>query len=76
MKIFARVQNGVVAEILPEVVDVEGQGVPIVQRFSRVFLGGLIDVTDIQPTVAASDLYDGNVFSKPASTQPADSIAL
>ncbi len=76
MRIYARVQNGVVAEILPEVVDVEGQGVPIGQRFSSVFIDGLIDVTDIKPPVAASDLYDGNIFSKPASIHPVESGTL
>ncbi|WP_454696911.1 hypothetical protein [Achromobacter aegrifaciens] len=47
----------VVAGILPEVVNVEGEDILIGQCFFGVFLEQLIDASEIEPPVATTYLY-------------------
>ncbi len=67
MKTYASVQNGIVVEIIPGEVQVDGVWVGLADRYHPDFVAQLIDVTDHEPPVAVSDLYDGSVFTKPVS---------
>lgn len=66
MKVYASVQGGIVAELIPGEVLVDGVWIGLADRYHPDFVAQLIDVTDHVPPVEVSDLYDGSVFSKPS----------
>ncbi|MCA8120422.1 DUF4376 domain-containing protein [Burkholderia cepacia] len=45
--IYARVDSGVIAEIIPPVFDENGTEIPIEQRFAETFVSNLVDVTSV-----------------------------
>jgi hypothetical protein len=65
MKIYARVSDGIVVEVIQPMFDTEGQYIPIELRFHPDFVALLIDVTDLNPTPGPWWTYDGSVFTAP-----------
>lgn len=65
MTIYARVEKGVVLEIIEPVYDGDGIEIPIVDRFTSEFVSELIDVTSVIPQPSYMWRYDGSTFRKP-----------
>jgi hypothetical protein len=66
MKTYARIENGVVAEIiLPH-----PEGWPIEDRFTAEFVATLVDVTGLKPMPSEAWVYDGEKFSLPPAPEP------
>lgn len=65
MKIYARIDDGMVAEIIKPMVDGDGNEIPIEARFHPDFVATLIDITGVSPQPKERDLYDGATFSAP-----------
>lgn len=70
MKIYARVESGIVLEIIEPLADEDGIEVPIELRFTEEFVATLIDITGIDPQPDQRWTYDGAVFSAPVAYQP------
>lgn len=72
MKTYARVDNGVVVEIIPPSSNNEGGGadIPIEDRFTPEFVESLVDITTIVPPPGEHWTYDGEVFAAPVPYQP------
>lgn len=68
MKTYARIDAGVVMEIILPWVDEEGSEVPIDLRFTPDIVATLIDITGIDPPPAPWWTYDGKAFAPPASS--------
>ncbi|CAG4889268.1 hypothetical protein [Paraburkholderia gardini] len=49
MTLYARIQDGIVAEIIEPMMNSEGNEIPIADRFVPFFVASLIDVTNIVP---------------------------
>ena len=62
MNIYARVEDGVVMEIIPPRED----GLEIEKRFHPDFVATLVDITDVSPAPDQRWTYDGETFSPPA----------
>ncbi|WP_338523377.1 hypothetical protein NUH87_26865 [Pseudomonas batumici] len=70
MKTYARVDQGVVVEIvLPYATD-EGVEVPIEERFTADFVAQMVDITGITPQPDQRWTYAKGVFAAPAVYQP------
>lgn len=76
MKIYARIQNGVVAEIVrPATYDADGEfegiayrsgdEIPIERRFHPDIVEDLVDITGVDPTPAEHWEHDGGTFRPP-----------
>lgn len=65
MKTYARIQDGKVVEIIAPMA-IDGNEVPIEERFHPDFVATLVDVTGIDPTPNEGDNYVGGKFSTPA----------
>ena len=76
MKIYARIQDGVVAEIiLPATYDSdgefdgvsyhEGDEISIERRFHPAIVATLVDITTIDPMPEQRWTYDGTTFTAP-----------
>lgn len=74
MKIYARIDNGVVVEIIAsalwpeELPNIGGKEIPIEHRFTREFVATLVDITDAspQPDSGWTAVDGGKTFSPPA----------
>lgn len=69
MSWFARVQGGLVLELIQPFVDVNGVEVSVNDRFTPEFVSGLIDITGLDPKPESCWLYDGESFFSPAPYQ-------
>lgn len=49
MKIYARIQDGLVAEIIQPAADAEGNEIPIGERFHPFLVATMVDVTGVDP---------------------------
>lgn len=65
MKTYARIQDGIVAEIIPALLNDEGDEIPIDERFVPEFVAALVDVTNVDPRPEGWWTYDGSTFSPP-----------
>ena len=67
MKTYARIDNGMVVEIILPWTDGEGTQVdiPIEERFPAEFIATLIDITDLDPKPLERWSYADGVFSPP-----------
>ena len=64
MSLFASVSNGVVTEVIPAIIKMDGADVPVAQRYHPDFVSGLVACPDdTKPGYS----YDGKKFSAPAS---------
>ncbi|CAN7471726.1 hypothetical protein [Paraburkholderia hospita] len=66
MKTYARIDNGIVAEIIKPMADSEGNEIPIAERFTEEFVSTLVDVTDVAPQPSDWWTYDESTFNPPA----------
>lgn len=60
MKIFARIENGCVMELVTPL-----DGFTIKDSYHPIVASQFIDVTDVKPTPEHGWIYDGNKFAKP-----------
>lgn len=49
MKIYARIVDGAVFEIINPMSDENGEEIPIEQRFTPEFVASLVDITGVSP---------------------------
>ena len=70
MKTYARIDQGVVAEIICPWADENGNEAPIEQRFTPEFVSTLIEITDTTPVPQERWTYDGATFAAPVPYQP------
>ncbi|SAL25753.1 Caudovirales tail fiber assembly protein [Caballeronia turbans] len=70
MKTYARIEAGVVMEIIAPMADDEGHDIPIEERFTPEFVATLVDVTDATPMPEQRWTYDGATFAAPVPYQP------
>jgi hypothetical protein len=49
MTLYARIQNGVVAEIIQPAMDENSNEIPIADRFHPLLVAEMVDVTSISP---------------------------
>lgn len=68
MKTYARINAGVVVEIIEPMTDVRGQEIPISERFHPDFVATLVDVSG--KDVALEYRYDDGIFSAPSTMRP------
>lgn len=66
MKTYARVERGMVLEIIAPMTYMSGQEIPIEERFVPEVVETLVDVTNVTPEPACWWTYDGSKFSPPA----------
>lgn len=66
IKIYARIENGVVLEIIKPLLDDDGNEFPVAARFVPELAAQMIDVTDVSPMPEQRWTYDGTTFTPPA----------
>jgi len=66
MHVYARIDNGVVVEIIQPMTYDDGSEIPITERFPADFIATLVDITDVDPQPQDWWLYDGANFRPPA----------
>ncbi|MDU8357969.1 tail fiber assembly protein [Pseudomonas syringae group sp. J309-1] len=69
MNIYARVESGVVREIINPVMDESGAETPIVERFPSELVAQMIEIQDMSPKPDQGWLYQEGQFSAPPSNQ-------
>lgn len=70
MKIYARVDNAMVVEIIPPYVNESSEEVPIEQRYTAEFVLTLVDITEVSPMPLEGWTYDGLAFAAPIAHVP------
>lgn len=68
MKIYARLDDGVVVEIINPMTDAEGSEIAIERRFHPDFVAMLVDVTELAPPPTEFYTYDGAAFHAPTTS--------
>ena len=66
MRHYAHLVDGVVAELLPETVDVAGRALPLDERFHPDFVSGLIEAP---PEVQPGWRREGGAWLQPAAPE-------
>lgn len=61
---YARIDNGIVVEIISPLTDDNGADIPIERRFHPDFVATLVSIPAVS-TVAEGDTYDGHSFGPP-----------
>lgn len=69
-KIYARIQAGVVQEIIQGPIDGEGNDIPIQECFYPDIVAMLVDITDVIPLPEERWAYDGSTFSPYVQPMP------
>lgn len=64
MKTYARVDGGIVVEIIGPMVDDNGDEIEIDRRFTPQFVATLVDITTELPMPSEGWRYDGETFSE------------
>lgn len=70
MKTYARIENGVVLEIIPPFVDGDGNEVAIENRFTTEIVQTLVEITTSTGFPSEGWTYDGKVFAAPVPPKP------
>jgi len=70
MKTYARVENGVVLEIILPFVDADGNEVAIENRFTTEIVQTLVEITTSTGSPSQGWTYDGKVFAAPIPPTP------
>jgi len=65
MKTYARIDNGIVVEVIPPMTYDDGTEIPIELRFVPEIVDTLVDITGIDPMPDQRWTYDGELFSPP-----------
>lgn len=66
MRIYARIDSGIVVEIIEPMTDGSGIEIPVASRFTPAFVDTLIDITSMSPQPGQYWAYDGKNFSQPS----------
>jgi hypothetical protein len=61
--IYARIDSGLVVEIVEPMLDEEGKEIPVVERFHPEIVAALVDITSVQPRPQQGWTYDGSGFA-------------
>lgn len=72
MKTYARIANGLVAEVIPPATLDDGTEIPIAERFTQDFVSTLVDASALIPTdgQVATQATDGTwTFSNPSPVE-------
>jgi hypothetical protein len=75
MKTFARIESGVVAEIIGPLTFDDGSEIPMSERFPVSVFETMVDITDVSPPPSQGWTYDGATFSAPAEPTAAQLLA-
>lgn len=67
MTTYARIQDGMVVEIIQPLLDDEGHEWPIDQRFTPAVVATLVDITGLDPQPEEWWTYDGTNFAPPVA---------
>lgn len=70
MRAYARIDNGIVVEIIELEPNEAGEVVPIERKFTAEFVATLIEITDLDPKPSERWTYDGEAFAAPVPYQP------
>jgi len=70
MKTYARVETGIVQEIIAPAIDSDGNEIPIAERFTADLVAQMVDVTNINPQPVCWWTYDGTDFAAPTPQMP------
>lgn len=70
MQTYARVEDGVVQEIIEPLVDPDGNEYPIEKRFVPELVAQMVGITGITPKPDQAWTYDGGQFAAPVPYQP------
>lgn len=70
MQTYARVENGVVQEIIEPLADLDGNEYPIEERFVPELVAQMVDITRITPKPDQMWTYEGAVFAPPVQHKP------
>jgi hypothetical protein len=70
MKTYARVEDGVIQEIIEPFADPNGNEYSIEERFVPELVVQMIDITGVTPKPDQMWTYDGAVFAAPVPYQP------
>ncbi len=65
MKIYAFIQNGEVAEIIPPIEGPDGKEIDISERFTADFVSMMVNITDVIPQPGLHWKYSGGEFTPP-----------
>lgn len=76
MSTFARMDSGLVVEIIEPYFSEDGTAVPIEELYTSEFVAELVDITDLSPKPVQGWTYDGTKFSTPVPWQPAPAEVL
>lgn len=68
MQIYARVQSGIVQEIIQPLLKDDGTPWPIEDRYTPDLVAQMVDVTNVSPMPSCWWTYNGVKFSPPATT--------
>lgn len=66
MKKYARIENGIVVEIVEPATWPDGSEIAVEDRFAPDFVASMVDISTFDPAPQVNWLYDGKVFSVPA----------
>ncbi|OCZ56611.1 hypothetical protein A7P23_11475 [Achromobacter xylosoxidans] len=70
--IYARIENGIVVEIIQPMFFDDGTEIPVELRFTPQFVTTLIDVTNEDPAPEVWWRFDGNRFQAPITLASGD----
>jgi hypothetical protein len=72
MKTYARVMDGIVAEIIPSLpfTHEDGSEYKIEERYVPEYVAQCVDITGVDPAPLAGFTYDGAMFAEPIAAQP------
>lgn len=70
MKKYARIEAGVVVELVTPGPDLEGNQYDLELCFPKEFVDACIEITDLDPQPGERWTYDGSVFAAPVPHQP------
>lgn len=65
MKIYAFIQNGEVAEIIPPIEGPDGKEIDISELFAADFVSMMVNITDVIPQPGLHWKYSGGEFTPP-----------
>lgn len=72
MRAYARIDSGIVVEIVDLEPNEAGEVVPIERKFTAEFVATLIEITDLDPKPGERWTYNGEAFAEPVPTVPTE----
>lgn len=72
MRIYARIEDGIVQEIIEPLLNADGQPYGIADRFTPDVVATMVDITQLSPRPACGWTYDGKRFAPPLAALPTE----